>query len=676
MCGIVGIFDIRLNGRADPARVRSMALAITHRGPDGDGFFQWPLEQSHSGANLAMGMRRLSIIDLNTGDQPIFNEDRTIALVFNGEIYNYVELREQLEKLGHTFYTHTDSETLVHGYEAWGLDLFDHLRGMYAFALWDAPNERLLLAVDHVGIKPLYFAEADGQLFFASEAKALFVAKQVSCRLNLEALDTYLTFGYMIGGDTLYDGVQRLPPGHALVIERGTQQLLRHWNTDYPDTMDRLRNPDDAVRETRERLQESVRLHLRRDVPLGLFLSGGVDSASLLALMTQMEPGQVQTFSVGYDVGQGAANPDDETQHARRIATHFGAQHHERIIGPGDWWQTLLAYVYHHDEPNANPSIISLQALAQDTAQHVKVVLNGTGGDELFAGYRFHRISPRLMRNARRLDRLVPRSLRATLIGQPLGFLERYYPTLRRYPIVGALPAFLPELRVLFLPEHEGLRRVAAFEGLVHSDALRRTLYGPDLRRAWQNERHAETEYTKLLRRAWTDDPADFAHALMIHTWLPGNGLLALDKVTMAHSLEARVPFFDPPLLAHAMRIAPDLRLRANKFALREAMRADLPDFALQRPKQPFGTPILRWFDGALRDQVRSVLLDERSLGRGLFNRNALEGVLQAHFSGETDRVQIIFRLLLLELWHQATIDAPPHIPHVEVPSIAVVEVS
>ncbi len=659
MCGIAGIFDQTGGGRADPALVRAMTGAIVHRGPDGSGFYQWP-EQS---PRLALGMRRLSIIDLDTGDQPIFNEDRSVALVFNGEIYNYVELRAALQAQGHTFRTQADTEVIVHLYEERGLDLFAELRGMYAFALWDARAERLVLAVDPAGIKPLYLAGQGGRLLFASEVKALLQDSALPRRLSLATLDTYLSFGYMIGAETLYEGVRRLPPGHALVVERGSQRVIRHWTPRFPPEEARPRDEAAILRETRARLADSVRLHLRSDVPLGLFLSGGIDSAALLALMSQMAPGRVQTFSVGYDVGRGAANPDDETVHARRVAAHFGADHHEKIITAADWWDTLLAYVYHHDEPNANPSIISLQALAEDTAQSVKVVLNGTGGDELFGGYRAHRVFPWVIRAAARLDWLLPRPLRAALIGRPWRRVEPLYPALRRMRYLGALPAYLPEARALFLPVSDGLRRLASFEGLVFSDTLRDRLYGPALRAAWDAAQHKERAYVEILRRAWADDPADTAQALMLLTWLPGNGLLAVDKVTMAHSLEARVPFFDPPLLTYALGIPPAIKLRANKIVLREALREDLPEFARQRPKQPFGTPILRWFDTALAERVQAVLLDERSLGRGLFNRSALEDTLRGHFSGRTERVEVVFRLLLLELWQQATIDEPPRIP-------------
>ncbi len=467
----------------------------------------------------------------------------------------------------------------------------------------------------------------------------------------------------MIGTETLFEGVRRLPPGHALVIERNSERLIEHWNTHYADSSARPTDERTIIEQTRELLRESVRLHLRSDVPLGLFLSGGIDSATMLALMSKLEPGRIKTFSVGYDVGRGAANPDDETLHARRIAEHFGTEHHERIISADDWWNYLLAYAYYHDEPNANPSIISLQALAEVTARHVKVVLNGTGGDELFCGYRSHRRIPWVIQRSAQLDRAIPRSLRTRLIGNPLKRIEAAYPAMRRMRIIGAIPAYLPEWHALNLPLHDSLRRLASFEGLVFSDALRDQLYGKPLRAAWDRARHKEQTYSAILERAWTSDPRDLAQALMIHTWLPGNGLLAVDKVTMAHSLEARVPFFDPPLMDFAMRVPSELRLKHNKHVLREAMRPLLPDFALQRPKQPFGTPILRWFDTTLADRAQAVLLDSHSLERGLFDRQALETMLTRHFSGQIERTEVVFRLLLLELWQRAMLDAPPHIP-------------
>jgi asparagine synthase (glutamine-hydrolysing) len=654
MCGIVGVLDPRAAARVDPGLVRAMTRALVHRGPDGEGFFAWPA----AAPQVALGMRRLSIIDLATGDQPILSEDGSIAVVCNGEIYNYVELRAELEAQGHRFRTRSDTETLVHLYERDGLELFRRLRGMYAFALWDSRAERLVLAVDHVGIKPLYLMERDGRLLFASEAKAFFVDPDVPRRLNLAALDTYLSFGYMIGADTLHEGIRRLPAGHALVVERGVSRLLQHWELRYPPTAERLADPRAAADELRARCADAVRLHVRSDVPLGLFLSGGLDSASLLALMTPLGPAPVRTFTVGYDTGRGIAVANDERAQARRVAAHFGAEHCEHVLSAAEWWETLAAYAYHHDEPNANSSAVSLQALARTTSRHVTVVLNGTGGDELFAGYAAHRAIARVIRASGRLDRVLPVTLRARLVGRPWRRFETAYPALRRRRWLGALPGYLAAPRALFLPLEDGLRRMASFESLVLTDSLRDRLYGTARAAEAHRMGHAARAYREILQASATEDPADLAHALVMRTWLPGNGLLALDKVTMAHSLEARVPFFDPPLLRFAARLTP--AGRAGKRPLREAMRGDLPDHVLERPKRPFGTPILEWLDHDLAERVREVLLDERALGRGLFDRSAVQALLHRHYQRRAEHTELLFRLVLLELWQRSTLDAPP----------------
>ncbi|MEO8397164.1 MAG: asparagine synthase (glutamine-hydrolyzing), partial [Chloroflexota bacterium] len=338
MCGICGVYDLAGQGRSGIAAVRAMCDAIRHRGPDGDGYYA-PSGQP----NLAMGMRRLSIIDVAGSDQPLYNEDRSIAMVFNGEIYNYKELRRTLMQQDHNFLTQGDGETIIHLYEQYGLDLFAHLRGMYAFALWDSLNERLVLAVDHIGMKPLYLSERDGVLRFGSEVKAILADPNFPRGINLETLDAYMTFGYMIGEETLFDGVRRLPPGHALIAENGTTRLHSFWTfgSDRIGTIGAHNYEGEAplIEDARRLIAESVSLHLRSDVPLGLFLSGGIDSASVLALMAKSNlkngvgiEGRVKTFTVGYDLGHNAPSADNELLQARRIAEHFKTDHHERVI--------------------------------------------------------------------------------------------------------------------------------------------------------------------------------------------------------------------------------------------------------------------------------------------------------------------------------------------------------
>ncbi len=651
MCGICGLIDLTGQHRADPALVKGMADLIRHRGPDGDGFYSAP--------DVVLGMRRLSIIDVAGSDQPLYNEDRSIALVFNGEIYNYRELRDDLIRRGHQPRTAGDGETLIHLYEEYGLDLFRHLRGMYAFALWDSSTGRLVLAVDHIGMKPLYLHERDGRLLFASEVKALFADPGTPRALNRAVLDTYLAFGYMIGPETLFEGVRRLPPGHVLVAERGTLRIERYW--DFPDYAGQpsplnpqplfpspsgrgARGEGNIIPRVRDLLAESVRLHLRSDVPLGLFLSGGIDSAAVLGLMAQEAGGRIQTYPVGY----ATRTPDNELEHARRIAAHFETQHHERVITAADWWDGLLRYVYAHDEPNANPSAVSLLLLSEETAKHVKVVLTGLGGDELFGGYPHHHSIPQLLRNQQRWGRWLSPARGA------LAALEPHYPAMKRYRIIGALPTYLPRIRQALLPRDEALLRMHSFDGMVFSDALRRQLYRPEMPSA-----HRQQAYSDILARSWRDDPHNTAQALVINTWLTGNALLSQDKTSMAYSLEARVPFFDPALLRFAADVPPAVRMSRNKVVLREAVRPFVPEFALQRPKQPFGTPIMQWFEGDLSGRIQDVLRDPGAGIRDLFQPAGLDALLNAHFSGAARHTEVIFRLLLLELWLREFVRVP-----------------
>lgn len=638
MCGINGVYDLTGGGRADPALVQGMCARIRHRGPDGDGFFSAP--------NAALGMRRLSIIDVAGSDQPLFNEDGSLALVFNGEIYNYRELRAGLIERGHTLRTEGDGETILHLYEEHGLDLFRYLRGMYAIALYDAPNNRLVLAVDHIGMKPLYLWERGGLLHFASEVKAFAASPDFAPRLNLDTLDTFLSFGYLIGGDTLFADVRRLMPGHVLVADGSGVREQHFWRfgTGYEgDTLPAL-PADEALLldEARELLAESVRLHLRSDVPLGLFLSGGIDSAAMLALMHREAQGRIKTYTIGYDT----RTPDNELLHARRIAAHFQTDHHERVIGADDWWNAFDQYVYHHDEPNANPSAVSLMLLAEHTARDVKVVLTGLGGDELFSGYATHRALAAVLRRAR--------GERGSSAAGLLAWLERYYPAFKRFRGVGALPGVLPGVRNQLAPTGEGLLRTQMFDGLVLSDTLRRQLYSPALREAWGTMRHKEKAFAQIVALSQRSNPDDTAQAIVINTWLAGNALLHADKVTMAHALEGRIPFFDPALLAFAAALPPDLRLRSNKYVLRAAMRPYLPEFALERPKQPFSTPILGWFAGPLAGRIREALAPSGAFVRHYFNGPALDRLLDDHFSGRRPQVEVVFRLLTLERWAKA----------------------
>lgn len=649
MCGIAGIYDHRGSGRADPKLVDAMVDAMRHRGPDGSGRYRWP----EASPQIALGLRRLSVIDLQTGHQPMFNEAKTIATVCNGEIYNHVELREQLERNGHRFRSRSDVEVLVHLYEEHELDLFQHLRGMYAFALWDAHRERLLLAVDPIGIKPLYLTESDGSLAFASEIKALFADNSLQRRLNLNALDTYLSFGYMIGTETLFTDIRRLPPGHVLLLEGGQCKQIQYRDLK-ASASDEFTDEQEAVSAIRRTLVDSVRLHMRSDVPLGLFLSGGIDSAAILALMARQRSQPVRTFTVGFE-GHGT-QADDESRHAARIAAHFGARHRELRLTADDWWVALNEYVHVHEEPNANPSAVTLLPLAHLASKDVKVVLTGLGGDEVFCGYPFHFQLPKDLRTSERLQRWLPEGIARFVHHRFQPRLESLYPAFRRVRgVSGALHWLIERQRVLMPPEGV-LRRALSYNGLVATERLREALYGSDLAAARRGQ-YKERSFAALIEAAASEEPADLVQRLIIQTWLPGNGLLSLDKVTMAHSLEARVPYFDPPLFSTALQCSPSIRLKRNKNLLRQAVRNDLPETYLRRPKRPFSTPIRSWFDHELAGRIQAILLDRRSLERGWFKPQALEKLVRGHFAGKTDHTEMIFRLLLLELWQRSEID-------------------
>jgi asparagine synthase (glutamine-hydrolysing) len=648
MCGIAGCLS--RDGRpADVEIVRAMGRALRHRGPDGEGSLAWPSDAPR----VALAMRRLAILDLVTGDQPVFSEDRRIAVVSNGEIYNYVELRDQLAARGHAFRSTGDTEVLVHLYEEHGLELFRYLRGMYALALWDATRERLVLAVDHLGIKPLYLHETGSEVRFASEAKALLADPRLRRTPRLDALDTYLTFGYPIGEDSLVEGIERLPPATAVVYERGHARRLRHWTAPVPDPAAPLvPQPAAAVRGW---LEEAVRLHLRSDVPTGVFLSGGVDSAGLVALV-RAGGHTVRTFTLGYTGVEG--NALDEAARAAEVAAWAGAEHTELRLTPDDWWNTLGAFVVAHDEPNANPSMVSLQALARVASRSVKVVLNGTGGDEVFGGYPAHVTLPRLMRQQAWAGRSLPPLLGATL-NRALAVLEPSYPALRRVPVAARVPALASGARAALLPAAEGLRRVASFEALVLTDWQRRQMYGPAVAEAWRGGGHAAATYRALLAEAQQPGGSyeELAQRLVMRTWLPGNGLLAIDKVTMAHGLEARVPYFDRTFVERVLALPQDVRLRAGKGLLRDALAPLLPDHWRGRPKQPFEAPLRQWLERDLAPRVREVLLDPGARIRALFNIAHVERILRRHRSRRAEHAELILRLLVLELWWRAVLE-------------------
>jgi asparagine synthase (glutamine-hydrolysing) len=617
MCGIAGI----LGGGGRPVtlqEVRSMCAALVHRGPDDEGIYL--------GEGAGLGMRRLSIIDLETGRQPVRNEDGSIWAVLNGEIYNYRELRSDLLRRGHAFTTASDTETIVHLYEEHGTDCVHALRGMFAFALWDERRRLLLLARDRLGIKPLHFAEVGGRLVFASEIKAILQLPEVERRLDWSAVGHLLTTLCTPADRAIIEGVRKLEPGHRLVASPGgAPRIERYWDLRFePDH--RLTEADCAAR-LLDLLRESVRLHLVSDVPLGAFLSGGIDSSAVVAVMAGLQGRPVKTFSIGF-----TEDDYNELPHARRVAERFGTDHRELVLRP-DVAAVLDDLAWHLDEPFGDPSAIPTYMVSKLAAEHVTVVLSGDGGDELFAGYDKYEVEGR----ERRFDRL-PAGARAVL---------------------GRLAAILPDgargrnlLRHLSLAGSDRyldaatLFRIEDQRRLVHPD-LHARLVACD---PWRDQ-------AEILARAgghWRSA----LQLLDLKRYLPLDILTKVDRMSMAHSLEARVPLLDHRLVEFAATIPPDLSLRRGirKYVLKRALEGILPPEILGRRKQGFAVPLARWFTGRLDGFARDLLLSESSRRRGILNPDAVRALLDRLRAGRPLEWHL-WTLISLELWCRAFLD-------------------
>jgi asparagine synthase (glutamine-hydrolysing) len=637
MCGIVG-FASSAPVPGAQRLLETMNDSLVHRGPDDAGNHIAcirPAAGGRSAGEVGIAMRRLSIIDLSTGHQPIANEDGSAWIVFNGEIYNHRELRSDLEARGHVFRTHSDTEAILHAYEEFGVECVRHLRGMFAFAVWDGRQEQLFIARDHAGIKPLYWTVAGDRLLFGSEIKALLCDPAVPRRVNQEALHHYLTYLYVPAPLSLFDGIQQLPPGHRMIWRRGSVHVEEYWagpeamlegETGGPVTPDEVWGV----------LRESVSAHMLSDVPLGAFLSGGIDSTLIVALMAELSSKPVETFSVGFE----AAGLYDERPFAAAVAKHFGTHHHEFAIG-SDSVQLLPEIIRHLDEPLADASVIPNYLVSQLARKHVKVALSGAGGDELFGGYRRY-FADELARRWRR----VPSPVRKNLL----------LPALRVIPATGEtaigdmsrlVQKFLEPLDLA--PEQRYLAWNAFF-----SEQSKQQLYaGGEPRR--DSAEVMLPHFQRVEHRAF----ADRAMYVDLKSYLPGDPLFLSDRMTMANSLEARVPFVDTRVMEYAARIPVDQKIqgRRTKIILREALAGRVPDDIISRPKRGFGTPIDLWLRGELSNLVEQVLSPASLRERGYFRPEYVEWLLAQQRAGKRDFSQHIWALLVFELWHRTYID-------------------
>jgi len=626
MCGIVGIVESN-RSFVDRALVSSMCEAIRHRGPDEDGFY--------FSEGVGLGMRRLSIIDLKGGQQPIHNQDRSAWIVFNGEIYNYRELREKLEKLGHTFYTNSDTEAIVHAYDQYGADCPKHLRGMFAFAIWDLRTEELFLARDRVGKKPVLYAQVNGKLVFGSEFSALLLHPDIGRDVDSEAIHHYLSFMCVPAPLTAYRAIKKLEPGHSLTWKKGEIKIEQYWQPDFSKKINI--SEQDAGERTIEILRDAVKVRLMSEVPLGAFLSGGIDSSAVVALMSQESSEPVKTFSIGFE-----EQDFSELHHARRVAEHVGADHHEFIVRP-DALEVLPLLVEHYGEPYADSSAIPTYYVARETRKHVTVALNGDGGDESFAGYERYAA----MRLAEKYHR-IPAVLRDSLAQQAIGFIPSSETKRSRARDVKRF------LEAASLPKVERyLRWVSVFD-----TAAKGNLYSTDFLHETESIRAADI-LAPWFARANGAGIVDAALLADINTYLPNDLLVKVDIATMAVSLEARSPFLDHHLIEFAASLPEKLKLRGltTKYLLKRMLKKLLPAENLERRKMGFGVPIGHWFRGKLQPFLRETVLSERALNRGFFRPEAVKQLVELHTRGERDHSHQLWTLLMLELWFQRFID-------------------
>lgn len=627
MCGIVG-FVKNVGAHPERAILEKMNAAITHRGPDDDGFFIDDI--------AALGMRRLSIIDLAGGQQPIHNEDRTKWIVFNGEIYNFQEIRDDLEKRGHRFYTKSDTETVVHLYDEYGVDCVQHLRGMFALAIWDTIEKTLFLARDRVGKKPLlYSRQPNGDLIFGSEFQALLSNPSVSRDVDHTAIDSYLSYQCVPAPMTAFKSIRKLEPGHWLRWKSGEIETNRYWLPDFSKKITIGEN--EAIEESTRLLREATKMRLISEVPLGAFLSGGVDSSIVVALMAEESEKPVKTFSIGFE-----EQDFSELKYARRVAEHVGAEYNEFIVRPNAL-DILPLLVEHYGEPYADSSAIPTYYVAKETRKHVTVALNGDGGDESFAGYERYAA----MKLAEKY-RKIPGVLRKQILERAIGLLPS--DELKRSRIRD-LKRFV---KAAELPKTDRyFRWVTAFER-----DFKAGMYTPTFAAEIENTDARQT-LDQWFSRANGSGILDASLLTDQMTYLPNDLLVKVDIATMANSLEARSPFLDHKVIEFAASLPAGMKMRGlqTKSLLKKVAARLVPRDVVYRRKMGFGVPIGKWFRGEMKQFLSDVLLSERSLGRGIVRPDVIQKYVTEHINAERDHAFQLWTFLMLELWYQRFID-------------------
>jgi asparagine synthase (glutamine-hydrolysing) len=616
------------------ARVlKRMRDVLTHRGPDDEGLYLSP--------QVGLGHRRLSIVDVAAGHQPMTNEDGRLHIVYNGEVYNHADFRAPLEARGHTYSTHADTETILHLYEEYGAGCVEHLRGMFAFAIWDEHRRELFIARDRLGVKPLYYVHTqDGSLYFASEIKALLEAGAVAPEINYRALPDYLANHGTSDDETLFDGVKRLLPGHTLLWRDGHVEIKQYWDISFAQTDEdhARRSDEDYVREWTELFEKSVRLRLMADVPLGMFLSGGIDSSAIAAVMSKMVDEPIKTFSVAF-----AEREANELEYARMVSEAFRTDHHEILVTPTQFFQELPKLVWHEDEPLAHPSSVALYFVSRLASRHVKVVLTGEGSDELMGGYeRYYKTLYNLALGARyhswmsgSVRRMLSRRIEALPVTSRV-----------RHKLTRTFLCLEPDVENIYFDNFAVFRRAMQHDLLAPETRERAGAIDPyrEMRRYFDA---ADTDST--LNRMLYADLKTYLHEL----------LMKQDQMSMAASIESRVPFLDHKLVEFTARLPTHLKIRrgwTTKYILRRSMKNVLPPAILSRKKMGFPVPVGAWFRGPFRPIIDEYVLGERAMNRGLFNGEFVRDLVARHMLGE-NHSERLWALVNFEMWLRAFFD-------------------
>jgi asparagine synthase (glutamine-hydrolysing) len=597
-----------------------MCKAIVHRGPDDQGIFMGP--------SVGLGMRRLSIIDVAGGNQPIFNEDESIAIVYNGEIYNFQEIRIELVKRGHKFRTNSDTEVIVHGYEEFGTEIVGKLRGMFAFALYDLRARKLVIARDRLGKKPLHYAIHRGKLYFASEIKSIIAVAPELAEVDEQSLLHFFYFGYVPEDRSAFKGIQKLPPAHTLEFQDGRCTIKRYWSFPVGNQKPNF-DEEECLAEFESRLQEAVRIRLISDVPLGAFLSGGVDSSTIVALMARINSGPVKTFSIDFHDEEFS-----EARHARKVAQHFKTEHHELTVEP-EFAELLQTLSVHLEEPFADSSAIPTYYVSRLAREHVTVCLSGDGGDEVFAGY--ERYGLHLGRAS------------ASILKGPLGAAYRKL-------IFPMLPSATLGRKLVFNLSLSDESRYLDSVAYLPAKERERSLFSKDYL-SWADQQESPIDKVRNMLPTYAKkEPLDTLQWLDANTYLPSDILVKVDRMSMANSLELRAPLLDHMLIEWASEIPAIYRIRngEQKYILKKlAERVGVPRDVIYRRKQGFAMPLVKWFRNELKKSLTETLTDRTALGRGYFEKKAVQRMIDEHISGRRDHSGTLWQLMVFELWNR-----------------------